>query len=245
MSAFLELHGELLDPRRRSRGVFSLALLVGCYPIPNGPKSAFMRKLSTLRTHRRVLLLVLVGIAVSFGSVALGAAAFAANDDRAETEAMLRAVESSPRKDVAAEFLSRSRAALARGAQLRSAGDESHARIADGVARTWAEASRDLLKAVAIEQQAHTARSAASDAGTVAERERALLEEGIAQSGRLRAQLEQVERDTKSTPAKTSTAATGDTGGKAAPPRGAASGSANPKRAGEPTPSDRRDGGAR
>ena len=47
----------------------------------------------------------------------------------------------------------------------------------------------------------------------MAERERALLEEGIAQTGRLRAQVESAERETKEQPARTSAAANDPDGG--------------------------------
>jgi hypothetical protein len=95
---------------------------------------------------------------------------------------------------------------------MRSAGDESHARIADSVARTWAEAARDVVRAVEVEERAAVARRAATDAGAQAERERALLEEAIAQSGRVRAQLDALERESKEQPARTSMAGAQDGG---------------------------------
>jgi len=156
----------------------------------------------------------------------MGAAAAAAagpdNPDRgASTETILREVEASPRKDVVGEMSTRSRTAVERAARLRSNGDEAHARIADGIAHTWAEAARDVVRAVEVEERAAAARRGATDAGVVADRERALLEEGIAQTGRLRAQLESVEREAKEQPARTSAAANSDTDGgarKSAPP---------------------------
>lgn len=141
------------------------------------------------------------------GALGLGVAAAASPDDRETTEAVLRDVEASPSKKIAKEMVDRSRAALARAATLRAAGDEPHARLADGLAKTWAEAARDVIRAVELEQKAHAARLSATDAGAVAERERALLEEGIAQTGRLRAQLEAVEREGTQKPARTSAAA--------------------------------------
>ena len=78
-----------------------------------------------------------LGVALGFG-----VAAAAQPADRAATEAVLRDVESSPKKDVAAEMIARSRAALERASSLRGAGDEPHAKLADALARTWAEAAR-------------------------------------------------------------------------------------------------------
>jgi hypothetical protein len=158
--------------------------------------------------HRARLRLVLV-----FGALALvgfGAASAAASDDRAVSEALLKEVDASPRKDVAETFVTRSRAALERAAKLRAAGDEAHAKLADGVARSWAEAARDVSLAAAREESAAVARRSATDAGSVADRERALLEEAIAQSGRLRAQLEAAPQ--RDQPARTSAAASSDAG---------------------------------
>jgi hypothetical protein len=140
-------------------------------------------------------------------SLAVGAVAMAAGDDRAAAESALKEVDASPRKDVASDFASRSRAALDRAARLRASGDESHAKVADNLARQWAEAARDVARAAVVEGNAQAARLGATDAGAIADRERALLEEAIAQSGRLRAQMESVERDGKDQPARTSTAA--------------------------------------
>ncbi|AKV03481.1 hypothetical protein AKJ09_10144 [Labilithrix luteola] len=151
--------------------------------------------------------------------VGIGFASAADQDDRATTETVLREVASSPRKSLADEMVSRSRQALDRGAKLRSSGDEPHARLADGLARTWAEAARDVVKAAEAEEKAAAARLAATDAGAQADRERALLEESIAQSGRLRAQLEQLERESKEQPAKTSTSANQASDGGAAKPK--------------------------
>ena len=179
----------------------------------------------------------------------------AGTNDRAATEAALRDLEASPRKEVVAELIGRSRAATERAKKLRSASDEPHAALADGLARTWAEAARDVVRAVEVEERAQAARRSATDAGLTAERERSLLEEGIAQSGRLRAQLEAVEKEAKEQPARTSAAATADTDGGAPRPRGprtspnaspdAPAPPAVPPAASGAAPPPSRDGGAR
>ena len=178
----------------------------------------------------------LVALAALVAALTVGAFAVAAPDDRTATEEALREVERSAKKDVAAEMTTRSRAALERAAKLRASGDEPHARLAEGLARTWAEAARDVLRAVDIEEKAEGARRSATDAGIVAERERALLEEGIAQSGRLRAQLDSMERESKEQPARTSAAANADVADAGAP---------RPKATKAPPPPATRDGGAR
>ena len=161
----------------------------------------------------------LLAVLVTAGALTLTAVALAAPDDRAVAESLLKEVEASPKKDVAKEMVARSRAAFERSAKLRSGGDETRARLADGLARTWAESARDVLRAIDVEERSQAARRAATDAGAQAERERALLEEGIAQTGRIRAQVEAAERETKEQPARTSMQATADSpdGGAAKP----------------------------
>jgi len=202
---------------------------------------------------RSILGALTVVTALAIGAVAT--AAGSERSDRATTEGVLREVEASPRKDVAAEMITRSRGALDRAAKLRASGDEAHARLADGLAKTWADAARDVVRAVEVEEKAQGARRAATDAGVVADRERALLEEGIAQSGRVRAQLDAVERDAKEQPARTSSAAQNDVGvadGGAARPRATKTTTPNapsptPMPAPLPSPGlvPARDGGAR
>ena len=191
-----------------------------------------------MRRRRNRTLLAALTLAAALG---MGVVAFAAGEgDRAATEAVLREVEASPKKDVAAEMIARSRSALERAAKLRASGDEAHARLADGLAKTWADAAREVVRAVDVEERAQASRRAATDAGVIAERERALLEEGIAQSGRVRAQLEAAERESKERPARTSAAANADTDGGAPRPK--------PSKVAPPTltpPSLMRDGGAR
>jgi hypothetical protein len=169
-------------------------------------------------------------------ALGIGVATAAGPDDRAATETVLREVEGSPKKDVAAEMIARSRAALERASHLRASGDEPHARLADGLAKTWADAARDVVRAVDVEEKAQSTRLAATDAGVIAERERALLEEGIAQSGRLKAQLDEIERESKEQPARTSAAAV---------KRDADGGASKPKAAPKPPAAGARDGGAR
>ncbi|OJY26684.1 MAG: hypothetical protein BGO98_06630 [Myxococcales bacterium 68-20] len=154
--------------------------------------------------------------------VAMGAVAMAAGDDRTATESLLREIEASPQKGAGGELVARSRAALERGASLRSSGDEAHAKLADRLARTWAEAARDVVRAAVVEESAATARRSATDAGALADRERALLEEAIAQSGRLRAQLASASREANEQPARTSAAAASSDAGTRAPAKATA-----------------------
>lgn len=157
----------------------------------------------------------------------LAAVAFAQGEagEHARAEAAVKELEASPKKAAVAEMIARAKTALERASGMRSAGDEAHARLADEAARTWTDAAREVLRAAEIEERAAASRRAASDAGARADRERALLEEAVAQSGRLRAQLEALERESKEQPAKTSKA-----GAKPEPPR--------------PAPTPARDGGA-
>lgn len=161
--------------------------------------------MSRARTPRRSRLAVLFAFAVPLLVSAGAAIAAGGGDDRAAAEAALVEVDrAAPEaRALASELVARARDAQGRAAKLRASGDEAHARVADGLARTWAEAARDTLRAVALEGRANAERAAANDAGTQAERERALLEEGVAQTGRLRAQLEAVSREGKEQPTRT------------------------------------------
>jgi hypothetical protein len=158
-----------------------------------------------------------VALVLGVASLALAAG----GDDTRATEAILSGLEADPaHKAVTQDLVKRSRAALERATRMRAAGDESHARLSDGVARAWADAAQDLARAADAEAKASAARLAAIDAGAVSERERALLEEGIAHNGRLRSQLEQVDREKNEQPSRTSTVA--DAGAPQAPKKPAA-----------------------
>jgi hypothetical protein len=147
--------------------------------------------------------------------------------ERAGTESILQRLEAqTATKAVTADAVARARNALDRAARLRSQGDETHARMLEGVARQWADGAGDLVDATLAERQADDAQREALDAGARIERERASLEEGIARSGQLRVQLEQLEHEGKLRPERTaavgSTAvdagARSDAGGPVAPP---------------------------
>jgi hypothetical protein len=124
-------------------------------------------------------------------------------DDRATAETLLRELEQdtdAARKAATADTVKAARNALERATRMRAAGDESHARIAEGLAREQAETARDLARAADAEKKATDARQAATDAGAQLEREQALLEEAIARAGRLRAELEAADREAKGSP---------------------------------------------
>jgi hypothetical protein len=76
---------------------------------------------------------------------------------------------------------------------MRAAGDETHARAADGLALEWAQIARDVAKAADAEARGAELRHKALDEQAQLERTRAQVEEGIAHVGRLRAQLEEAE----------------------------------------------------
>jgi hypothetical protein len=116
-------------------------------------------------------------------------------------------------KDATAAIVQRGRDALERATRMRAAGDEAHAQLADGLALEEAETGRDLVRALAVEKMADDARRGATDAGVVGERERALLEEGIARNGRLKSETAVFERSRATgKPTKTDKSATADGG---------------------------------
>jgi hypothetical protein len=139
-----------------------------------------------------------LGVVLTLGAALVGSAglALAGPEDRSVAVSILTKLDAdAAHKSLTVDASTRARAALERATRMRAAGDEPHARLADGLAREWAELARDLVATADLEKKAADARRGATDAGAHAERERALLEEGIAQNGRLRAQLEAAERE--------------------------------------------------
>jgi hypothetical protein len=98
---------------------------------------------------------------------------------------------------VTAEAVGHAKDALERATRLRTAGDEAHAKAADGLALEWAQVARDLAKAADAEASAADLRRKAVEAQAQLERARAQVEEGIAHVGRLRAELTEAEKAPK------------------------------------------------
>ena len=111
----------------------------------------------------------------------------AQSDDHAVADALLKPLAPSP---VTADAVDRARTALEQATRLRAAGDEAHAKAADGLAREWAETARDLTLAVAAEKLADDSKRQAMQSQAQLERTRALVEESLARLGRLRAALD-------------------------------------------------------
>jgi hypothetical protein len=124
-------------------------------------------------------------------SVALPASARAqGTDDRGVAEGIVKQLEQdAAHKVVLADTIRNAKEALERAKRMHAAGDEGHARDAEGLAREWAETGRDLAKAAQAEATAADLRQKALDIQAKLERERALVEEGIARIGRLTAEL--------------------------------------------------------
>jgi hypothetical protein len=140
---------------------------------------------------------------MSFGVTLLltGVASGAQEDDHAAALALVDQLErDTEHRSVTADALAHARAALERAVRLRAAKiwghdpDEKHAAQADGLAREWAETARDLVRAVDAEKTAADTRRKAMDAQAQLERTRALVEEGIARVGRLKAAITEAER---------------------------------------------------
>jgi len=118
--------------------------------------------------------------------------AYADGDDRAIAQSLVTQLEQDgTRARIAAEALTRATEALERGTRLRRAGDEVHAKTADGLAREWAETGRDLMRAADAESTAADLRRKAMGEQEQVERTRALVEEGVARVGRLRGQIDE------------------------------------------------------
>jgi len=134
------------------------------------------------------------GMAVA-GLLATGPAAAQTAGDHAAAEALVQQLEQDAGHTVVtADAVASAKGALERATRLRAAGDEAHAKAADGLALEWAQTGRDLAKAADAEATATELRRKAVDAQAQLERTRAQVEEGIAHVGRLRTQLQEAEK---------------------------------------------------
>jgi hypothetical protein len=128
--------------------------------------------------------------AVAVGSM-LAAAPGARADDHADAVALVAQLEQdAAHRGVTADAVAKAKDALERAQRMRAAGDEAHAKAADGLALEWAQEGRDVAKAVDAELSAADLRRKAVDAQAQLERSRALVEEALASVGRLQAELE-------------------------------------------------------
>jgi hypothetical protein len=95
---------------------------------------------------------------------------------------------------IVAEPVGLAQKALERAVRFHALGDDERARAADGLAREWAETARDLVRAADAEARATEVRRKALEEGVQLERTRALVDEGIARVGRLKAELDEAQR---------------------------------------------------
>jgi hypothetical protein len=179
----------------------------------------------------------IVCIALAAALVGLGVAATAQGDDRATAQAILAPLEhDDAHKAVTADAVKQAKDALERATRMRDANDEARARLAESLGRQWAQVARDLARASDAEQAATQARLAADDAGARADRERSLLEEAIARQGRLRAELDGLDR-AKQGPDRTAPVGASLDGGASPPTKPRTTGQApSAKGAGGPAP---------
>jgi hypothetical protein len=142
----------------------------------------------------RRALVVVVLVALGLGSV--GLAATPSRDERSLAEAGIVELESQPHtKELCADAIAKARFALERAHRMRVAGDDRHARTTEGLAYWWVRVAQELARADEIETRAAAARTLALDAGAHVERERATLEQQLAENGRLQAELAKAEAD--------------------------------------------------
>ncbi len=193
-------------------------------------------RLPRATTRARALLSVLVLAASLALAVAFAASGAAQASDGQPPEARLGALDADAAHAViTGEARDKARAAIERSKRFRAAGDEVHAKLSDRAAAAWLAAAEDLVKTSDQEAVADDRRRAAIDAGAQADRERALVEETMLQNGRLRAELEQLEREAKDPSAKLGGAMLVGTDGGARMPK------APPA---PPAPKAKKDGGA-
>jgi hypothetical protein len=144
---------------------------------------------------------VLLATVTTAGVLACAAAFAQPADEHAAATAIVHQLSQDPAQNEAhraatADAVLEAKNALERATRLRVAGDEAHAKAADGLALEWAETARDVVRAVDAEAAAADLRHKALDAQAQLERSRALVEEAIASVGRLQAELDQASAHT-------------------------------------------------
>jgi hypothetical protein len=132
----------------------------------------------------------------SAGLLVTGAARAQPADSHAAASALVQQLEADGKQNAGhrtatADALRDAKDALERATRFRVAGDEGHAKAADGLALEWAETARDLVIAADAESNAADLHRKALDMQAQLERSRALVEEAIASIGRLQAELDQ------------------------------------------------------
>ncbi len=136
---------------------------------------------------------VLLATVTAAGVLASSAARAQPADEHAAAAALVQQLSAdTAHQAVTADALLEARTALERATRLRVAGDEAHAKAADGLALEWAETARDVVRAADAEAAAAELRHKALDAQAQLERSRSMVEEAIATIGRLQAELDQV-----------------------------------------------------
>lgn len=118
------------------------------------------------------------------------------SDPHAEAQAIVREIgRDSAHREATATCVANASSYLERATRLRDARDEAHAQAADGVALEWARTARDLVRVIDLESKAVQARRAAIEVQAQVERAHAQLDENIARVGRLKAEIDRIERE--------------------------------------------------
>jgi hypothetical protein len=167
------------------------------------PRREYCRHTATRGGPRRFAR-AFAAVALVAGAIIAGHAALA-QDERAPDVRLAALDADTAHKSLTEEPRQRARLAIERSKRFRAAGDETHAKLSDRAASAWLAAAEDIARTADSEAKAEDSRRAALDAGAQAERERSLLEETMLQNGRLRAELDEAEHQTK--PPQTSPAA--------------------------------------
>ena len=135
---------------------------------------------------------------VSLSAAVWPGLAFAEGDDHAKAQALVDTLShDAAHAQVIGELLARARRQLERANGLRATYYETRARAADGAALEWAETARDVVRAVDAEAKAAEVRGKALEAQAQVTRTRALVDENTARVGRLRAELQNAEKEAK------------------------------------------------
>ncbi len=136
--------------------------------------------------------LAAIALGIALAGLTWSAFATRAKDDRTVTTEILAAQTASSFAPASSHALDHARKALQRADQARSSGDTENARHLEGLAREWAEMSRDVARATSAESRADQQQRAAASATLSVRKTHAQLETLVARRARAEGELQQL-----------------------------------------------------
>lgn len=143
------------------------------------------------QSRHRTLAAIVLGI--GFAGFTWNAMANRGPDDRTvATQVLAQYAASASAVPASSHALAEAKLALQRAEQARAAGDLTHARHLEGLAREWAEMAQDVTRATSAEGRADQKQRAAASATLNIRKTQALIETLVARRARAQGELQQL-----------------------------------------------------